>query len=120
MEITAVQSTLSQVYTKQKAKEQTTATSSSSIGEAAVLDLSSAQTSQTSGVSASGGAGGGGGASGSSACPRGNKQCVGCGQCGKTQGAAGQQAGGASSFFSTTGTSTDYLTTQAINAYENA
>jgi ferredoxin len=126
MEITSIQSTtsLSALQQQQKAAEQTAASSASSIGQAAVLDLSgTAETSQTNAV---GGSGGGGGTDGSTECPNGNKECIGCGQCGKNVNGLQAQQSGAASFFATTGTNsvgtnnqTDYLTTQAINAYEN-
>lgn len=94
---------------------------SSSVGEAAVLELTGTSGSSASSVSSvSQSSGGGGTSSSSNSCPLGNTMCLGCGQCGKTTAKSSSNANTLFSQSSTAqkDTNTDYLTATAINAYE--
>lgn len=116
MSVTSVSNDSLSYYQKQliQQNQQQTDNSSTSVGAAATLDLSTSSsvtaTSSTS-QSSSGGSGGTGSTSQSSSCPLGNATCSGCGQCGKITAAKQNQ-------LLQSNASNDYQTLTAINSYD--
>ncbi|SMC71891.1 hypothetical protein [Sporomusa malonica] len=95
----------------QKSNQTETQYSSSSIGEAATLELSS--TAATSAV-----AQGSGAPTSSSSCPLGSNVCMGCGSCSKTSKTSESYSLTQSNTDTQESANTNYLTTAATNAYE--
>lgn len=125
MSIEAISSNSSLIYQAQAAsqtKETNTQSSSSTIGQAAVLDLSGTTASGSSAVSSTGQSSSGG-STGSSAnsCPLGNRMCLGCGQCGKTTKTSSNSNSNSSNLFAQNNaseqTAQNALTAAAVNAY---
>jgi hypothetical protein len=125
MSIEAISSSSSLLYQAQAAnqtQETNTQSSSSSIGQAAVLDLSGTANGSSSAVSGIGQSGSGGSSgSATNSCPLGNSMCLGCGQCGKTTTTGSASNSSASNLFAQDNaseqTTPNALTAMAVNAY---
>ncbi len=115
MNITAISNNTGSYYqTGQQTQTQPLDQTSSSIGSAAVLDITN--TSSGNSIQATGTAqGGSGSASASSSCPLGNSSCLGCGQCGKL---TAKPTTNQNNINTQTSANDNYLTSLAISAYE--
>lgn len=118
MSITAISNNSSSYcQTLQQIQDQTQdqTNNSSSIGPAAVLDITNNTSSGNNIQATSTAQNGSGSASASSSCPLGNSTCLGCGQCGKVTAKTSANQNNTST---KTNANANYLTSFAINAYE--
>lgn len=97
----------------QQNKQTERQSSSSSVGEAVVLELSG-----TAGPGATAQGSEGGASTGSSSCPLGSNVCMGCGSCGSTSKISAGSSLTQSKADPQTSDNSNYLTTAAANAYE--
>lgn len=89
--------------------------SGSTIGEAAILSLSSTSNNSTTAICATDQSRSDTASASSTACPSGRNVCVGCGQCGKT---ASTNSSSMNNTNQQSSTAADFLVAAAVNAYE--